>query len=257
MGMGERVCSGGTGHAAAADGSTSTGCVTAARRPVAARRSASARAHARAAASAPARTHARRGGWLGWLAAAAVAILIVSGGASHRARSAPASAQEEGRGARFRRITGIRDAGLERLYAGADTDRDGALSWEEISAFQGRLQRSFAWRRNDTVLRPDEFLALRGGDCEDWAELACGLLRYWGYEPYVGCFEPSGGGSGHAICLVRVDEPPPGFRIFTVDQGDRFVPIDYDRVGDITNAMSADWPLKGIYVPEALYGNRM
>ena len=36
----------------------------------------------------------------------------------------------------------------------------------------------------------------------------CGFLRYWEWEPYVGCFELPSRGSGHAVCLIRADQAP-------------------------------------------------
>jgi hypothetical protein len=96
------------------------------------------------------------------------------------------------------------------------------------------------------VLRPDEFMAQGGGDCDDWAELTCGLLRYWGWDPYVGCFASPSRDTGHAVCLVRATGVPAGFLFYTVTEGSvrggripegRYVPVDYEVVGGITNAM--------------------
>lgn len=110
----------------------------------------------------------------------------------------------------FRRATGIQSENLEALYAGADTDRDGYLTWREIQGFQRLLLRRYNYRNNATALRPDDFIALGGGDCEDWALVTCGLLRYWGWTGYVGAFYPPMGGNGHAVCLVRWAEKPGG-----------------------------------------------
>ncbi len=103
----------------------------------------------------------------------------------------------------FRQATGISDADLEKRYAAADTDRDGYLSWAELEAFQRALHREFRYLSNATALRPDEFQAQGGGDCEDWALMSCGLLRYWGWTAYVGSFVAPSGGEAHAVCLVR------------------------------------------------------
>jgi hypothetical protein len=74
----------------------------------------------------------------------------------------------------------VRDEGVR-----ADAGGDGALGWSELASFQAWLDRRYAYRSNEPALRPDEFLAQGGGDC-DWSLFTCGLLRYWGWDPYVG-----------------------------------------------------------------------
>lgn len=146
----------------------------------------------------------------------------------------------------FQHATGIRSALPERLYAAADFNGNGRLSWEELAAFQITADSPFRYASNETVLRPDEFMAQGGGDCDDWAELTCGLLRYWGWDPYVGCFKSPSGDEAHAVCLVRVTDVPAGFVFYTVTGGNergasipggRYVPVDYAVVGGISNAM--------------------
>lgn len=167
----------------------------------------------------------------------------------------------------FRAATGIDSPSLEAIYRGADLDGNDALDWDELAAFQSRLHRTYAYRHNRPALRPDEFLAQGGGDCEDWALFTCGLLRWWGWEPYVGSFAPSDGAVGHAVCLVRLDERPGRFRWWSVD-GDGFlggysvkagcyVPVDYEKVGGLTNAVEEGWDLRAIWKPEAIYGEQM
>ena len=157
---------------------------------------------------------------------------------------------------------------LERLYADADRDRDGYLCWEEIRGFQRSLTRRYRYLRNTTALRPDQFLSQGGGDCEDWALVTCGLLRYWGWESYVGAFFPPDGGDGHALCLVRWAEPPRGFDCLRVAGGvstwdgkavrpGYYVPVDYELVGGTSNAVRPGWRLKCFYTPEAIYGLQM
>lgn len=167
----------------------------------------------------------------------------------------------------FRRATGIADSGLEALYRGADRDGDGTLEWSEIAAFQSRIARICAYRANATALRPDEFLAEGGGDCEDWALFACGLLRYWGWDPYVGSFAASERGTGHAVCLARVAERPSRFRAWLVEadgclggepvKAGWYVPIDYEVVGGLSSAVEDGWRLRVIWTPEPLYGEPM
>jgi len=176
-------------------------------------------------------------------------------------------AVQVGRSLAFREATGIADTQLEALYEGADTGGDGALDWSELAAFQAWLDRRYAYRSNEPALRPDEFLAQGGGDCEDWSLFTCGLLRYWGWDPYVGSFAGSEHGVGHAVCLVRVAERPPRCRAWSVD-GDGYlggqpvkagwyVPVDYGTVGDLTNAVGDGWRLRVIWTPERIYGEEM
>jgi hypothetical protein len=167
----------------------------------------------------------------------------------------------------FRDATGIHSAPLERLYASADANRNGLLSWAELAAFQRNIRARYRYLSNNTVLKPDEFLAQGGGDCDDWAELTCGLLRYWCWDPYVGCFESPAGDEGHAICLIRVSRVEPGFASFAIPEGSTlnndgvaagsYVPVDYDVVGGITNAMGRNWKLDALFVPERIYGSAM
>jgi len=168
----------------------------------------------------------------------------------------------------FRRATGIADPAVERLYAGADTDRDGYLCWKEIEEFQGKLASRYQYRHNTTALRPDEFVARGGGDCEDWALVTCGLLRYWGWDGYVAALFPPGGGDGHALCMARRAEPPRGFEYYRVEEGvyardgepvrpGYYVPIDYQVVGGSSSAVKRGWRLEAFYTPERIYGAPM
>jgi len=168
----------------------------------------------------------------------------------------------------FRRDTGITNPILEQMYAGADTDRDGYLCWKEIRQFQGGLTRRYEYQNNMTALRPDEFLSQGGGDCEDWALVTCGLLRYWGWDGYVAAFYPPGGGDGHALCMVRWTDMPRGFDYYTVESGSTtvdsqpvhpgyYVPIDYEVVGGCSSAVKQNWLLTTFYTPEKIYGRVM
>ena len=97
-------------------------------------------------------------------------------------------------------MTGIAESELETLYERADTDGNGCLAWAELSSFQARLARTYAYLSNEPALRPDQFMRSGGGDCEDWALFTCGLLRYWGWDPWVGSFGPGGSG-GRPRCV--------------------------------------------------------
>jgi hypothetical protein len=173
----------------------------------------------------------------------------------------------EARQRTFRAATGIASVGLETLYEGADRNGDGALDWTELAVFQSWLDRAYAYRANRLALRPDEFLAEGGGDCEDWALFSCGLLRYWGWDPYVGSFAGSEHGTGHAVCLVRVGGRPTRYQAWSVDadgwlggqpvRAGWYVPVDYGVVGGLTNAVEDGWRLRVIWTPEQIYGKEM
>lgn len=167
----------------------------------------------------------------------------------------------------FRQATGIRSIELETLYAGADTDKDGYFIRKKIKGFQRSLIHRFYYKQNYTALRPDEFLAQRGGDCEYWALMTCGLLRFWGWNGYVGAFYPPSGGDGHALCLVCWNERPGSLGYHYLSSGSTsngqpvrpgyYVPIDYETVGGITTAMRRNWNLEQIAIPEKIYGQVM
>ncbi|MCX7023416.1 MAG: WYL domain-containing protein [Spirochaetes bacterium] len=162
---------------------------------------------------------------------------------------------------RFAAATGLDDPGLVRRYLAADLNGSGKLSYDELAVFQDRTFRNFTYESNDLALSPDEFLAAAGGDCEDFALYTAGLLRYWGWNPYIGCFAPSATGTGHAVCLVR--EPgavPAGFAFWTIEawtsedgtelSPGTYIPVDYDHVGSLSEAVEKGWKLQEIYLPE-------
>ncbi|MFW5712007.1 MAG: WYL domain-containing protein [Spirochaetota bacterium] len=177
----------------------------------------------------------------------------------------------------FYQRTGLTNGQLLARYMGADTDRNGHLSWPEVEAFQRQTYRLFTYRANQRALPPDEFLARRGGDCEDFALYTCGLLEFWGWNCKVACFFPPGGGSGHAIAMVWSARPINGYGYIHVsgsaDQrssltaaayaGPRstaylrpgyWIPIDYDSIGRFSQAMSSNWTLWDLNDPVDLYG---
>jgi hypothetical protein len=176
---------------------------------------------------------------------------------------APAVAHESPRQAAFTRATGIRSARLDALYESADLDGNDSIDLEEVSAFQWKLYQSYRYLRNDTALRPNEFLAAGGGDCDDWVLVTAGLLRYWGISSWLACFGPDPD-SGHAVCLVRMSHPPAGFATVTIAPdtvcngvavpAGTYIPIDYDKVGAFTNATKEGWELREMLVPEEAYG---
>jgi hypothetical protein len=67
--------------------------------------------------------------------------------------------------------------------------------------------------------------------------------------------------------MVRAEDIPGGYSYYeigadyrtrsgTVEPG-RYVPVDYERVGGLTNAVGRDWSLRRMYVPEEVYGRYM
>lgn len=168
----------------------------------------------------------------------------------------------------FIEATGITDSALIRRYLAADLNVSGKLSWDELAAFQKKTFSEFRYESNDVALRPDEFLQAGSGDCDDFALYSAGLLRFWGWEPYLGCLGGSRSGTGHAICLsFEEGSIPGGFTWFDLgswssEEGTqlkdgRYVPIDYDEVGSLSNAVKKGWKLRSIYIPERAYGLRM
>ncbi len=169
----------------------------------------------------------------------------------------------------FRAATGLADRALEARYLAADLNRSGKLAFEELQAFQEKTWREFRYEPNEPALRPDQFLAAGGGDCEDFSLYTAGLLRFWGWEPYLGVLAASRTSStAHAVCLSFEEGSFPGsytwFQVeaWTTPDGTslkpgRYVPIDYDHVGSLSNAVSPGWKLQEIYIPESAWGRRM
>ena len=152
--------------------------------------------------------------------------------------------------------TGISDVRILDLFAGADRNQDGELSWVEIKVFQDRLVDLYSYHGNSTALTPVGFLNEGGGDCEDWAVLTCALLKYWGIVSRVGSFSNPNAESGHALCLVRVAAPPRGFK-YIVHKSAYWVPIDFDHVGNFSDVIGRNWDFTALRKPEDLYGKVM
>ncbi len=160
------------------------------------------------------------------------------------------------------------DPDLIADYLGADLNRTGKLSFEELQAFQKKLVSRFAYMPNESALKPDEFRAAGGGDCEDFALYTAGLLRFWGWEPYIGSLAPEDKSLGHAVCLSYEEASlPKGFAFFMLEswtaqdgtglKAGAYVPIDYQHVGSLSNAVGEGWLLREVYLPEKVYGLTM
>jgi hypothetical protein len=163
---------------------------------------------------------------------------------------------------------GFFDADLVSRYLDADLNGSGRLAFEELKVFQAKTYREFRYESNTLALRPDEFLAAGGGDCEDFALYTAGLLRFWGWEPYIGSLAASKSGIGHAVCLSYEEGTfPEDFEYFelsswTTEDGSAlragtYVPIDYDHVGSLSNAVGPGWQLRSVYIPEKIWGLSM
>lgn len=169
---------------------------------------------------------------------------------------------------RFVEAMGFFDPDLAGRYLDADLNGSGRLSFDELKVFQERTYRDFRYEANELALRPDEFMTAGGGDCEDFALYTAGLLRYWGWEPYIGSLAGSASGIGHAVCLSYEEGSfPDSFTYFdleawTTEDGSpirpgTYVPIDYDHVGSLSNAVEKGWKLRSIYTPEKAWGLEM
>jgi hypothetical protein len=182
------------------------------------------------------------------------------------AKVPPATAAVNQRRTSFTSRTQISSTRLFELYESADANRNELISMQEIAAFQSRLFRTYKYLSNSTALAPDLFLQAGGGDCEDWALVTAGLLRYWGFTAWVVSYGPEYGG-GHAMCFLQQTEAPEGYGSITLDapldlRGQTlpagvYVPIDYDEVGSFSNAVEDGWKLRGAWVPEEIYGQVM
>lgn len=168
----------------------------------------------------------------------------------------------------FVSMTGLTNSSLITRYLEADLNGSGKLSFDELETFQRKTYREFRYEANELALRPDEFIKAKGGDCEDFALYTAGLLRFWGWEPYLGSIGPARGGVGHAVCLSYEEGSFSKLYTYyeleawTTEDGSglkpgKYVPIDYDQVGSLTDAAENGWKLRSIYTPEKAWGLRM
>ncbi len=172
----------------------------------------------------------------------------------------------------FTAATGIDDSALTLIYEEADRDGNYELSLEEIRKFQKWALARFEYRENTSALSPDRFLIEGGGDCEDWALLTCGLLRYWGYDCRLAVFSSqySADTGAHALTFLYSPGVPASGDYFTLDAETAFrlsgysetpaasgcyIPIDYDHVGSLSTAVGPHWTLTRLYCPEEIYGD--
>ena len=165
----------------------------------------------------------------------------------------------------FQAYTGITSKPLMVAYREADTNNSGYLSYNEVVSFQKRVVSRFIYRGNSTALRPDQFLVAGGGDCDDFALFTAGMLRYYGWEPYIGALDDGKSPYGHAVCLSYEESAKPAeLSAYDIKAGSLvvgskpglYVPIDYEKVGGLS-AVGPDWRLIRVYTPESMYGMRL
>lgn len=155
---------------------------------------------------------------------------------------------------------GVRHPELTRMFGNADANRDGWLSWGEITHFQSRLFRSYRYLTNATALRPEQFLAAGGGDCEDWAIMTAVFLRFWGMNPAIGSISSSTG--QHAVTFVPASNVPEHHLLITAWDPTNmdfyhevvYTPVDYYVVGGLSGAVGTDYQLTTVYHPPDMFG---
>lgn len=166
------------------------------------------------------------------------------------------------REARLFRSAGVTNELVISRFERADVDRDGELSWKELRRFQAEVYRSFRYESNATALRPEEFFVAGGGDCEDFAIFSAAMLAYWGWEAYVASLSTNPN-DAHAVVFVRVKRVPSWASFYEVSAGPEdprfaasgiFVPVDYDVVGGLSDAVTPGSTVTDIVVPTEWYG---
>jgi predicted transglutaminase-like cysteine proteinase len=147
-------------------------------------------------------------------------------------------------------------------YDRADLDHDDELSWRELRKFQEAVFRDFRYESNGKALRPEEFFLTGGGDCEDFAIFSAAMLTYWGWDAYVASMGTNDN-DAHAVVFIKVDRPPAWASFYEIPKGTgnprfaasgTFVPVDYDVVGGLSNAVTPGSTVTDIVVPRAWYG---
>ncbi|MFP4409633.1 MAG: WYL domain-containing protein [Spirochaetaceae bacterium] len=164
---------------------------------------------------------------------------------------------------RLLRKGGVTDELVIKRYDRVDLDGDDELSWSELRQFQREVYRDFRYESNGKALRPEEFFVAGGGDCEDFAIFSAAMLTYWGWDAYVASMSTNDN-DAHAVVFIKVDQPPSWASYYEIPSGTAgnprfaasgtFVPVDYDVVGDVTNAVTPGSRVTDIVVVNAWYG---
>ena len=154
----------------------------------------------------------------------------------------------------------VSDQVLNAVYA---VYGDGAgLTWDAIQKFQSDLVRSTEYRHEPRALAPNEFYATGGGNCVDYSLATAAFLEHHGIVSYVGGFFAPDESVGHAVVLIPVSDVPRGYRYLELENwktedgyaipDGRYVPVDYEYVGDFSNATAPDAELTKVWRPDDL-----
>ena len=169
----------------------------------------------------------------------------------------------------FINYTGIDDKVLMDRYFSADSDGNGKLSYVELEYFAHKVRTYVIYKHNETALRPDRFLAEGGGDCEDFALYIAGLLRFWGWQPYIACFDTPDKSDGHAVCFSYEGSGgfPQNYVYYTLTgksawdgtplPDGKYISIDFEHVGEVLDVEKKGYVLSDIFIPEKAWGIRM
>jgi len=71
---------------------------------------------------------------------------------------------------------------LVELFLSVDLDGSGVLTWKGVEVFQDRLYHGFMYFTSRKALRPDQFLASRGGGCKAFSLVSSEFFRFWGWQ---------------------------------------------------------------------------
>lgn len=144
-----------------------------------------------------------------------------------------------------------------KIFQDADVNKDAKISVAELQRFQNWLMRNFKYQNNSTALHPDDFIAQKGGDCEDFAIMTTCMLNYHGVVAYVAGFGRVTVNK-HALVIVQVaGNTAPGYLFYTLKNWQiphgYYIPVDYDNVGGL-EAIDRRWKIARINTPKAIYG---
>jgi predicted transglutaminase-like cysteine proteinase len=117
------------------------------------------------------------------------------------------------------------------------------------------LTQEFTYQTDETLFgtlehwqRPEEFLARRAGDCEDYALLARELLRRnWIKAEALSMVKADG--TGHTVCVFR----DPHGRYQVIDEG-RLYQLGAASLPEVATRLAPDWAQAGLVEPDGTRG---